>query len=352
MIFECFLRIFQPFSFRVRGNQIFLPANEKYIISNDHIPVLDKEIIHSKNKLGFRGVNLPDNFKAQYSIFFVGGSTTECYYLSDGQDWPAKVFDQLQRHYNNIFANNAGLDGHSTFGHKILLQDHIIKLKPDLIVFLIGINDIGRDDLGIYDKPNIPTELNWKGKLLENIETVQLLCNMNRVHKANKMVIGGHDYVDVKTLRELRLTSGYMDSIVASHNKYLGPYKGRINELISMCRSNGIIPVFCTQPLLWGNAIDSVTAVDLKYAKVGDNVNGELIWRICEAYNDVLRETCADNDVLLIDLSRKTPKNSLYYYDGRHFTAIGASKIAEIVFNELTLNNKKLGLDSFQKTGE
>ena len=43
--------------------------------------------------------------------------------------------------YELVWLNNAGLDGHSTFGHEILLRSHIIKLKPDMIIFLTGIND-------------------------------------------------------------------------------------------------------------------------------------------------------------------------------------------------------------------
>ena len=60
--------------------------------------------------------------------------------------------------YPNVWVNNAGLTGHSTIGHITLLKEHVVKIHPKVIVFLIGINDIGTEHAWIYDD-NI---LKWK----------------------------------------------------------------------------------------------------------------------------------------------------------------------------------------------
>lgn len=49
------------------------------------IPGLDRLIIHSVNSLGFRGPEPPANMDERYTVFVVGGSTTECSKLSDGK---------------------------------------------------------------------------------------------------------------------------------------------------------------------------------------------------------------------------------------------------------------------------
>ena len=60
----------------------------------------------------------------------VGGSTTECFFVTENKAWP-QVFQQETRRNNPKFwVNNAGLNGHSTFGHLILLKDIIVKQKP------------------------------------------------------------------------------------------------------------------------------------------------------------------------------------------------------------------------------
>ena len=43
--------------------------------------------------------------------------------------------------------NNAGIDGHFTKGHAVLIQDYLINLEPDIIIFLVEINEVGRDEL-------------------------------------------------------------------------------------------------------------------------------------------------------------------------------------------------------------
>jgi lysophospholipase L1-like esterase len=77
----------------------------------------------------------------------IGGSTTECFYLSDGKTWEDRLANKLRKDFKKVWVNNAGLEGHTTFGHLILLQDYIVKLKPKYILLLIGLNDTYRDKL-------------------------------------------------------------------------------------------------------------------------------------------------------------------------------------------------------------
>ena len=82
LLIELTLRIYNPLGSRVKGDRIILPANEVYSFSNNGIPSLDKNISHRKNALGFRNDELPVAPDKQLTIITVGGSTTECFYLS------------------------------------------------------------------------------------------------------------------------------------------------------------------------------------------------------------------------------------------------------------------------------
>ena len=55
--------------------------------------------------------------------------------------------------------------------------------------------------------------------------------------------------------------------------------------------------------------------------------------KVLELYNDVLRSD--SSRIIVIDLARKMPKDSRYYYDFIHFTNEGAEKVAEILAGEL-----------------
>ena len=84
---EILLRIFHPFPVRLKGDKIVLPQNQVYNFSNNNISKLDKNITHTKNSLGFRGEEKPKNFNECLTILTVGGSTTECLFISDNHDW-------------------------------------------------------------------------------------------------------------------------------------------------------------------------------------------------------------------------------------------------------------------------
>lgn len=53
------------------------------------------------------------------TIISVGGSTTECFYISDDKTWTHILGMKLKSVFTRVWINNAGLDGHSTFGHII-----------------------------------------------------------------------------------------------------------------------------------------------------------------------------------------------------------------------------------------
>lgn len=135
---EIILRFYNPFQFRLRGDQIILPVNIHLTIRNSINPKLDSVIQNNRNELGFRGPSRPADFASKLSIIAVGGSTTECHFNSDDKTWPALLGSKLNNNFNHIWLNNAGLDGHSTFGHQVLLQDHLVKVHPKVILFLTG----------------------------------------------------------------------------------------------------------------------------------------------------------------------------------------------------------------------
>ena len=64
-------------------------------------------------------------------------------------------------------------------------------------------------------------------------------------------------------------------------------------------------------------------------------MDGDLAWQVMELYNGITRKVGREDGVLVIDLARKMPKNSKYYYDFMHYTNSGSEKVAAIIFQEL-----------------
>jgi hypothetical protein len=134
--------------------------------------------------------------------------------------------------------------------------------------------------------------------------------------------------------RRLELPEAVMQARLARQAPFLAGYRMRLEGLADTCLTYGILPVFITQPNLFGFGRDSVTGVDLAAYPVDSTdpqMNGQLIWEILEEYNDVVRAVGREKGLTVIDLGRSMPKNSLYYYDMSHFTNAGAAKVAGLV---------------------
>jgi len=142
LLLELGLRVYNPFHFRVKGNKIVLTANRVELYHGSS-PKFEKLITVTRNSLGFRGPDPPENRDATLSVIAVGGSTTECRSMSDQAMWTAALGRNLAERFHPVWVDNAGLNGHSTFAHAVLLRDHVIPLHPKVVVFHIGGMDQG-----------------------------------------------------------------------------------------------------------------------------------------------------------------------------------------------------------------
>jgi lysophospholipase L1-like esterase len=338
-LLEGLLRIFQPIEFRVKSNKITLPRDKKYQIFNDKTGKLDKTIATSRNHLGFRGEMPPKNFAGYVTIVAVGGSTTACEYISDGKTWCDLLAEKLKRKNPHIWLNNAGLDGLSTYGHLILMEDFIIQLRPKVVLFLVGANEQGLSDYAKWDlrdlkKPVTGFLASSLEKLINASEVLDYAINFSRYYKAKKIGVANPIF-DFYQLKPVDIPGERVNSILQSHReKYLQLLAERLTRLIEISRENSLEPVFITQPMVFGDAVDPVTGIDLGRAGI-QGMNGKTLWQQLELYNEVVRNTASKHGVHLIDLAREMPKTSEFFYDTYHFTNAGCAAVAEIVAKRL-----------------
>ena len=128
---EIFLRFFSAVPVRLKGTSIVLPKNQKYNLPNEKFTKISKNAVHTKNSFGFRGEEWDLNTKST-KMLFVGGSTTESFYIDDKKHWPYLLSQKLG---HSFLVNNAGFNGHSTVGHISILNGYSSQLKPDYAFF-------------------------------------------------------------------------------------------------------------------------------------------------------------------------------------------------------------------------
>jgi lysophospholipase L1-like esterase len=327
VVLEVGLRLFSPFEMRVKGNRIVLQTNVEWRYAAPDGSRLDANILHRKNNIGFRGEDF-DPSRDALRVFAVGGSTTECIFLSEGKTWVDLLGRRLSDHFPSLWLNNAGFDGHSTYGHRILVADHIARYQPDLLIFMLGVNDVGLTGLKISERSMLKT-------LVRHSETANLILALRSAARAKRRGI----WHNTSGLSEDWLVSWKIEQeTIAASVSYARThereYRDRVTELVRQARSMGARVALVTQPVLYGGGIDEPTGLDLGLIHV-NGVDGKTAWGMLEGYNAMTRAVAQEQGVLLIDLARLLPKNSTYFYDTIHFTNEGAEEVGMAVYRAL-----------------
>ena len=240
---------------------------------------------------------------------------------------------ELGEVFPEIWVNNAGIGGMSTLGHRVLLEDHIKDLRPDVVLFLVGLNDQASSAMD-WPRKKFTTPTQRFFKSLEPYSEV-LHIAMNVVRTRRVMDFTGQPDLDVRKVGVLEIPPETQQALMDRHaQEFLGLYHTRLTRLITISRRLGMEPVLVTQPALYGPVIDEATNVDLSVVPV-DGLPGGVKWRILELYNQITRNVGTEQGVLVIELGRQLPKNSRYYYDWVHFTNEGAQLVADIINRDL-----------------
>jgi lysophospholipase L1-like esterase len=334
---ELVLRARNPFGFRMRGNTLVLPANKVYDIQADprsRSDQLDAHVIHTKNSLGFRGPEPPADFADWLTLVAVGGSTTECFYLSDGRTWPERLAVRLQPELRKVWVDNAGLDGHSTFGHLLLTRQALVPLHPKVTLYLVGVNDMFADEPRGFDRV---AQNRWAA-LADHSELAATLLNLYRWRRTRQIEDLGAmpKPVALRDRPQRPVPPAVAERLWKEQDRRLAAFRERLERLVALNREHGIEPVLITQPTLLGG-VDPRTGLDTRPMEVElwEKLDGALAWRLLERYNDVTRQVGRERGVLTVDLARALPKDSTFFYDFFHFTNQGADRVGAIVHDAL-----------------
>jgi lysophospholipase L1-like esterase len=336
-LLELVLRVFHPVPIRVRGNEIVLPVKQVYRFDNGLTRKIDRMTIVTKNAIGFRGPDPPSDFATHLTIVTIGGSTTECLFLSDGRTWTDVLARRLASDFPDVWVNNAGMDGQSTYGHLVLLRAFVTRLQPKVALFLIGLNDVTWAHPSSFDEslaPDVRGVRRVANAMADRSEVVSTVWNVLRSARARQRGLG-HFEIDFAAAPHLVLDADAQERALADNRATLPGYAARLAEIIDLTRGHGIEPIFVTQPAVYGDVVDPTTGRDLTFVKINGRGNGHLEWRLLEMTNDVTRRVAAERGVFLVDLAREMEKDSRYYYDFVHFTNEGAERVGEIVARHL-----------------
>lgn len=325
----------------------------------DTMPGISGRIVLTVNPdLGLRAP-LEGFESADLRILCLGGSTTECLYVTDEQTWPRLLQNSLSRRLGlRVFVGNGGRSGHFTL-HTIEKIKHYSALdRFDLILIMNGINDMGTllfDDYetratAVPDEALLrnPFQKRREGpyysrsRLVSELDHATRLRGWEKQARDNSNAVvqdgAGEWYVHARKLRTETLRVSARDSMPEKTDAALNRYRANLREIIELCRAKGKPVVFITQPTIYAEELSkehSALLIGGVNREFGFAYTERVLTRVMNAYNDVLLETCADQNIECIDLAALLPKDTSVFYDDCHFNTSGCQKVAAILADRL-----------------
>lgn len=394
---EMYLRYKSPLdTTKVADNKYYVwPPNMRKIFYPKYMPGINNPSKFSINSEGIRGPEMDDT---SYRILCLGGSTTESIYLDDQETWPQLLMDKLNKNGKHTWVGNAGKSGAMSWHHISELKYLLPQIKPDLVLILIGINDLGlylahyadiesytsSDDFlqQISLKPSQAkkkaTKRNYSGRSWyknlrlwgrlrffrdkcynPKLSLLDNLINLPKIYnKINNLIQSGflvHDEVGeaYERMRKKRRSSPKIDipPILANNlGKVLQLYENNIKKMIEISRTNKDMHViFMTQPSSWHKEMSADEERLLWSGSVGKSstkpnaeyLSPEDMDMLLSSFNKKLIEVCKKENSLYIDLAEYIPNNLDSFYDDCHFNENGAFLVSDVIAENL----KKMGFN-------
>jgi lysophospholipase L1-like esterase len=263
------------------------------------------------NSMGFRGPELaspkPEN---GIRIWVVGGSTTfDVFAPDDAHTWPALLQAKLTaaRPDRVIEVINAGIPGEMIAGNQEDFEQHAAKVKPDVLVYYHGPNDLR--DVRFGGPPPPSGELEQQFALL-------------RVARG------------AINQRAPQLPEAWRDVRPSSHD--LNEMTSRIDELLGAARRHG------------AKVLMSSHAFQYTEGKMGEEALSELgelcvlmqmypdnVVHLYRDYNQMVRGLAERRNLPFADVQAAVPSDSMYWGDSLHFTAAGSELAAQVMTDTL-----------------
>lgn len=296
-----------------------------------------KPIRYTRDQFGLRGSCTDPK---AINILTLGGSTTDQVYIADGQTWQ----DVLQQRINAtgpaapVCIANAGVDGHTTFGHIAAMQKWfplVPGLEPQYYLLYIGINDAAlRTAKGGFDESAQAS--GFVGRIKQSIKSNSALFALVRrslqtsasdapVFAAHKLIYPNDaDYTSTASAPDIQTLVQHSSAAFAQ----------RLTALLHAIEQRGGKPICVSQPsIIYKKFADGWRGIPNVFALDGRKFNGLDYRASIHSLNNVMATECKRSGGHYIDLESQAFDVS-DYYDGVHLSPPGAAKVGSYLFAE------------------
>jgi len=276
---------------------------------------------------------------AKVRVVTLGGSTTDQVYVDDAQTWQAVLERRLAEAAlkQPVCVANAGVDGHTTFGHIAAMERWlplIPGLRPDFILLYIGVNDAAlRRERAPGDERASPGL--WgraKAAMQHNSALWALWRRLNRPPADEAPIFAAHkllkpvdaDYGSTRPAADI-------EALVAQSTV---AFRERLQRLLVLIERSGAKPICVSQPsIIYRHFPEGWRGITETFKLDGRSFNGLDYRASMLALNQVMADLCPRTGGHYIDLESR-PFDVGDYYDAAHMNGAGTAKVGNYLFEE------------------
>ena len=238
----------------------------------DLMPGISGQAIFTGNDVGLRGPAFPTTGEV-FKVITVGGSTTESLFLDDSEEWPHLIIENINAKTQDIpvWVGNGGQSGRNTLDHLALVQVLPVINKADLLIFMVGLNDmqpsLSLDGASTEELLSLNAALfkdqvkNGGGRLrpsrpyfkrLEIFELLKgasagLIDDIAPASILNRISVGPGSFTAEKRRQRAEASVASMPDLSLG----ISEYQTRIKSISAECDSRELRCLFVTQPSMW-----------------------------------------------------------------------------------------------------
>ncbi len=312
------------------------------------IPGLKKKIIYSRNQFGLRSLSMDAMEKQSdtFRILCIGASTTDQPTQSIEDTWCSLLEISLNKSRlgsGTVFQSiGYGRGGSKTSDVAWYLKDRIDRLNPDLVITLLGVNDMVWNGGKEYRPESIEKTLAAEDKKLKYIvrKYSQIRKHIRLLKSRFQLAAGTAVEWHSQALPKLRIKyqgNRYRERVVRNHDPIV-EFSESVNWLVNFLVSRNKPIILLGQPVLWHEDMSEQEYKSLWFSVQSEEgpvrPSGKWLHEEMEKYNDVQQNIALqydDENVIYQALDQYIPKSLDYYFDDCHFTDIGSARVAEII---------------------
>ncbi len=280
-------------------------------------------------------------------IFFLGGSTTECMFVTDKNRFPYKAGRLIEeRTGKKVNAYNGGVSGNHSFHSLDILLHKILPMKPDAVCMLHNVNDLNIllyegsywnenptrslvDIIEIHQGEPAPTLIRRTKDIVRTFIPHlyrRMAIAKKQWRKRGKNQMGLPEFDEFAHLRGKKL--------VYNAEEIVRAFEHNLQMFVDIVREAEAVPVLITQANRFKDDPDPVVKLNLE--ELEDMGIGYREYKtLYDRFNQAIRDVGEKNDILTIDLARLIPQESQYMYDTMHFNEEGSLLAARHIADSL-----------------